>query len=396
MRILIIHNHYQQKGGEDTVVQTESGLLRSRGHAVACLTFHNDSLQGASKARALLRSIYNPQAARALRAQIAAFRPDVIHVHNLFYVASPSVLYAAARAGVPVVYTLHNYRLICPSAFLYHAGAVYERSIGRILPWDALRKRVWNGSLGQTLGIVAITATHKLLGTFRRKVSRYVVFTEFARSLFVGSSLGAAPEQFFIKPNFVPDLGYQPDAREAPYLFIGRLSPEKGIRTLLAAVQQQPFPLQIMGDGPLRAEVEACAATVPSLTYLGPQPRAAVMAALRTCRALIFPSEWYEGMPMVLLEALSVGCPIILSGLGNPASMIPDGTAGLHITPGGAADLCAKVAQLEAQPALRQAMSQAARALYEDHYSPEQNYRLLMRLYEGVLPVPQPRPVVAS
>ncbi|GAB4422669.1 MAG: glycosyltransferase [Bacteroidia bacterium] len=393
MRILIIHNYYQQRGGEDTVVATESALLRARGHEVELLTFHNDSIAGWKKALYLFKSIYNPAAARQVRARIGAFRPDVVHVHNFFYVASPAIFYAARQAGVPVVMTLHNYRLICPSAFLYHEGQVYEESIDKIFPLQAIRKRVWNGSLIQTASIVAITGIHKLLGTFRTKVDRYIVFTEFARQLFLRSSLGVGEEKLYIKPNFVEDQGAADAPREDYYLFIGRLSPEKGIATLLDAVRRLKVPVVVLGDGPMRAEVEACAAQYPHLRYLGPRPRTEVLEHMRRCRALIFPSLWYEGMPMVIVEALSTGCPVLLSRLGNPMHMIEDGTVGLHFAPGDAADLQRCVERIEADPALRARMGQAARTSYEQHYSPDANYDLLMQLYRSLAAgagVPQP------
>ncbi|MEL7340058.1 MAG: glycosyltransferase, partial [Bacteroidota bacterium] len=245
MKILIVHNRYLQKGGEDTVVAAEKELLESYGHQVRICMFDNaDIPEGAfGKLRAMFRSINNPAAKARVKAEIADFGAEIVHVHNTFYVASPAIYAAAKESGVPVVQTLHNYRLLCPSAFLYHDGALYLDSVHKIYPLQAIAKRVWEGSLLKTWSIVNITAFHKLKGTYQNLVDKYIVFSEFSKGVFADSSLQLRSEQLVIKPNFVPDPGEENVPREEHYLFVGRLSPEKGISVLLEAAATSDFKL---------------------------------------------------------------------------------------------------------------------------------------------------------
>lgn len=386
MRVLILHNYYRLRGGEQSVVNAEHHLLESRGHEVRRLTFDNEHIPtGVGKWAAMLLSIYNPSSYRQTRAVLEEFRPDVMHVHNTFYVASPAVYKAARDCGVPVVQTLHNYRLICPSIYLMHKGEIYEKSVRRTFPIDAIRKRVTHDSLVQTLVVASITATHKLRGTYRKSIDRYIVFTEFAKSIFIRSSLGVPKDRFAIKPNFVQDPGWEADGKGDFYTFVGRLSPEKGINVLLKAALNGDFNLKILGDGPLKDEVVEASRQCEQIEYLGLQDRDSVLSTLRQSRGLIFPSLWYEGMPLVIVEALASGCPVIVSKLGNPMHMVEDGISGLHFEPGNPLDLLRQVKRMEDQVELRASLRQGARKNYEKNYSPERNYELLLKIYEDVV-----------
>ncbi|MCB0840531.1 MAG: glycosyltransferase family 4 protein, partial [Bacteroidetes bacterium] len=283
MKVLLVHNEYLQRGGEDTVFGIEKDLLESHGNEVDTLTFNNADIASFwDKARFMFKSIYNSDAYKKMEAKIKAFQPDVIHVHNFFYVASPSIFYAAKHHNVPIVQTLHNYRLICPSAYLYHNGEIYEDNVNKVFPIGAIFKKVWNNSLLQTASIASITAFHKMRNTFRDKVDGFIVFTEFAKSIFVNSSLQVPENQFFIKPNFTDDFGYNGGERGDYYLFIGRLSEEKGIEVLLDACEHYDFKLKILGDGPLRGLVESRAATNSNIDYLGPKPKTEVIQYLKS------------------------------------------------------------------------------------------------------------------
>ena len=385
MKILVIHNRYRQQGGEDTVVEAEHELLESRGHAVQRLVFDNAEVQsGIGQLLSAAMSIYNVASYRRTHDTIQSFRPDVVHVHNTFYVASPSIYFAANDCGVPVVQTLHNYRLICPSVYLFHDGRIYEDNIQKLFPLRAVMNRVTQGSLMQSLVIATTTAWHKLRRTYRDRISRYIVFTEFAQSVFMRSSLGVSTEKFAVKPNFVPDPGHNIDHDGDKYLFIGRLTEEKGIRVLLRAAEENEFPLRIVGDGPLADEVSAAAGKLPHVEYMGPLPRDRVLEILAESRALIFPSLWYEGMPMVIIEALASATPVIASRLGNPKHMVHDGVGGLLFQPGNADDLAECVQRLERSSALRSTLREGARNLYESQYSPDSNYERLVEIYSEV------------
>lgn len=385
MKILVIHNEYLQRGGEDTVFVQEQELLASRGHEVASLLFSNATIATAwDKVKYSLKSIYNRSAYHLVLEKLKSFQPDVIHVHNFFYVASPAIFYAAKKMKIPVVMTLHNYRLICPSAFLFHNGEIYQDSIHKVFPLKAVTKKVWNNSFLFTASIVLCTGIHKLLGTFRKHVDGFIVFTEFSRNLFLDSSLHLTNESFFIKPNFSEDKGITTAERGDYFLFVGRLSEEKGLNILLKACEQGSFNLKILGDGPLREKVEEYTSRYPRIEYLGKRPQPEVTGFMQQAKALIFPSIWYEGMPMVILEAFSCGTPVIASRLGNPQSMIDEGKNGVLFLPKDASDLVEVVRTVEKNPALQKSLSFGARATYEQHYSPQENYDMLINIYHQV------------
>lgn len=385
MRILLIHNQYLQRGGEDTVFEIEKNLLEENGDVVDTILFDNAIIKSWwSRIIYLIRSIYNRKAYRIVEEKIKTFRPDVIHLHNFFYVGSPAIFFAAKKHKVPIVQTLHNYRLICPSVYLYHDGDVYEESVDKIFPIKAIFKRVCNNSLLQTASIVTITAVHKWLGTFRNKVDGFIVFTPFAKQIFAKSSLNVAPEKFFIKPNFTEDFGVSDLPREDFFLFIGRLSEEKGIETLMKATEVYDFSLKILGDGPLRDLVETYAKDNPRIDYVGRKNKPEVIDTLKKAKALLFPSTWYEGMPMVILEALSTGTPVICSDLGNPAFMVEAGVSGLRFEPKNPQKLAEVIELLDKDEDLFQTLSQGARSIYEEKYSPSMNYNRLKEIYEKV------------
>ncbi|WBO85369.1 glycosyltransferase [Hymenobacter yonginensis] len=389
LRILLLHNYYQQPGGEDAVFRAERDLLRAHGHPVETLEFHNQELGTGiwAKLKAGLFGFYNPASARRLRQAIEDFQPDILHIHNLFPVASPAVLWAARQAGVPVVMTLHNYRLICPGALLYADGQVYEKSVHQLFPWDAVRRGLYRNSRLQTAAVAAQTGLHKLLGTWQTGVARYLVLTEFARRRILDSSLRLRAEQVAYKPNFIADPGApQPDSQRAGHLlFVGRLSPEKGLQTLLTAAATHALPLVVVGDGPLRAAVEACASTTPSVRYQGPADGTGVAAAMRHCRALVMPSECVEGMPMVVLEAFASGTPVLASRRGGPGEMVKPGVNGLLFEPGDPEGLAQAAQALLADEALAARLGTAGRASYETLYTPAVNYAWLLALYQAAV-----------
>lgn len=367
------------------VFRTELDLLRTHGHIVDTLEFNNDHIQSTwEKILTGLCSLYNPVSADLLRIKIATCRPDIIHLHNFFPVGSPSLLYVAATAMVPVVMTLHNYRLVCPSAILYTDGQIYEKSIQQVFPFDAIKRRVYRNSRLQTASVVATTGFHKLLGTWRKKVDRYLVLTEFARNIILNSSLQLKPNQVVVKANSVPDYGSGPTIRQNQFLFIGRLTREKGVETLLDAAEKGNFCLHIIGDGPLRPLVEKRTAICPLITYAGFSTPETVAAALQHARALIVASTWYEGMPLVVLEAFAASTPVIASQLGGLGELIQHEINGLHFIPGSVEDLVKQVKRLMDDPELSARLGQHARGSYEAHYSPEHNYQQLIAIYAAV------------
>ena len=387
MRILIVHNYYSQAGGEDSVVANEMALLRQAGHEVALLRFDNKAFGSPlRKLQMAATSIHNPWAQRRLSAAIAQFHPEVIHIHNLFYVASPAILNTARRLGVPVVMTLHNYRLLCINAQLLRNKKPCELCVHSTFPWAGLRHRCFGDSYFKSLQVGLITSTHKLLGTWQQGVARYLCLTPFAQAKILDSSLQLRPEQVLLKPNFVEDRGTGlPEDRENFYLFVGRLSEEKGVETLLQAFAELPYPLKIAGAGEGETQVKAFAEKYTHISYLGALPTEQIAALLKKCRALIFPSIWYEGLPMTILEAFAAATPVIASNMPNIRDIVRHGYNGLHFEAASAESLCREVRYFEeAQGELRMLYTQA-RQSYEAYYSPAKNLEMLENIYKEVI-----------
>ncbi|WP_018478608.1 glycosyltransferase family 4 protein [Pontibacter roseus] len=386
MRILILHNHYKQTGGEDTVFHAEAALLEQHGHQVEKLAFDNSQVNSLTeKLEAALGVVYNPKSAKQVEEKIRTFRPDVIHVHNFFPLLSPAIFYVANKMHVPIAMTLHNYRLICPSALLYYKDQVQTENIHKTFPLAAIRQKVYRDSAMQTASVVLATGMHKLLGTWQHKVDRFIALTQGAANLFQNSSLKLRPEQLVVKPNFAEDLGMAETTRKDYFLYVGRLTREKGIETLLRAHALKPFPLKIVGDGPLRERVEAHVAQHPLAEYVGFQNRQGVLELLKRARGLIFSSEWLETFGMTIIEAFSTGTPVVAAKIGGAEQLVEDGVNGLHYTPGDAAGLAQKVQVLAQNPQLVTKLGLAARQSYEANYTPEANYRMLLSIYEGML-----------
>jgi glycosyltransferase involved in cell wall biosynthesis len=385
MRILLVHNFYQQTGGEDLVVADEARLLASRGHDVAQYSIHNDQVNSLSRLALGHRTIWSRPAYHDVRAAIATHRPDVVHVHNTLPLLSPSVYYAASADGVPVVQTLHNYRLMCPAAVCFRDGRVCTDCVGKSVALGAIRHACYRGSRSASAAVVTMLSFHRLLGTWERKISLYITLTDLARRLFIESGLAA--EKLVVKPNFVdPDPGIGTGSGGYA-LFVGRLSAEKGIRTLLHAWQSvgQRLPLLVVGEGPLGPDVAAAAGETPGVTWLGKRAPNEVAPLLRDATCLVFPSECYETFGRVIVEAFATGTPVVAAGHGAAAELVADGSTGLHFRPGDAADLAAKVIHLNSHPALRRVMRTAARSDFENRYTADVNYRSLLGIYQRAL-----------
>lgn len=383
LRILLVHNRYQQYGGEDTVVEAEAQLLRDAGHDVDQLLVNNDNIQGlGAKLTAAALTTYNPHSRAALRDRLRARRPDIVHVHNLFPQLTPSIFDACIDEGVPSVMTLHNYRLGCANALLFRDGHPCEDCLNGTT-FNAVRHRCYRSSRIGSAVVASMIAYHRHAGTWQNKVSRFIALTEFSRGKLVAAGLPA--DKVRIKPNFVPDpVADMPSLGPGGYaLFVGRLSVEKGVDTLLEAWRQIAMPLRILGDGPLRAALEQAA---PShVTFLGHRERTEVFAEIAGAAFLVVPSIWYEGFPMTVVEAMAMGKPILASAIGGLQEIVTDNVEGLHFRVGDAPDLGRAVRQLRDSPAQLAMMGAAARSRYLQRLSPQSNGRMLADIYAELL-----------
>lgn len=386
MKILLVHNKYKLAGGEDVVFKSESELLSKSGHFVEQLVFDNSSIRTfADLCLLALRVIYNPKSAKKLKRKIESFGPDIIHVHNFVPLASPAIFSVAKKFDIPTVLTLHNYRLICPSATLVYKGKIYERSIHSVFPLDAIVKGVYRNSKLQTAAIAMMVAVHNLIGTWRNKVDLYIALSNFAKEKFKTSALAIPEGQLAVKPNFVPDFGVGNSLRNDELLFVGRLVEEKGIRVLLKATQILQFSLTIIGDGPLRKLVTDAADVNPNIHYLGFQDKVSVANHLKRCKALIFPSIWYEGFPLTILEAFSTSTLVIASRLGVMAEIIQDRVNGLLFEVGDEIALADKIVEASVAPDWADHLAQKGRQSYVAHYTPEKNYGVLTGIYRKAI-----------
>jgi glycosyltransferase involved in cell wall biosynthesis len=390
MKILIVHNAYQQRGGEDTVVNAELALLRAYGHEVEFYCRSNNELRDMLPLKAAGAAFWNASAARQIDRLCATFKPDLIHVHNTFPLISPAFFQSAARRHIPLVQTLHNFRLLCPQGMLLREGKICRDCIGKP-PWRAITHRCYRASLSQSAVAAGVLALHRQRGTYAQHVTRFIALNTFCRETFIRGGLPA--ERLSIKPHFV--RAPAPVAEDAPRtggLFVGRLSAEKGIEVLCDAMATLPEQgLQIIGDGPLAPQVIACF----SEHCLGTQSPAAVLRLLQRAAWLVAPSICYETFGMSIIEAFACGTPVIASAHGAYAELVRDGVNGLLFTPGDARDLARKIEWATAHPAHMRRMGQSARQEYELHYTPQRNHDLLMGIYEQAIEARQRHPHAA-
>jgi glycosyltransferase involved in cell wall biosynthesis len=387
MKILVIHNRYQHAGGEDEVFAAECSLLRDAGHDVHQYVRTNDdiALSGTpARLRLAAGTVWARREQRSLREVIGRAAPDVAHFHNTFPLISPAAYYTCRGAGVPVVQTLHNYRLLCPSANHYRDGRICEDCTTGGLH-HAVRHACYRGSRSATAAAAAMLTFHRAIGTWARAVDVYIALSEFARERLVAGGLPA--ERVVVKPNFV---GADPGPRDQPgdgALFVGRFWPEKGVQTLLHAWHRlsNPIRLDLLGDGPERERLEQLASASNTVHFHGRVPRPTTLAAMKRAQFLVFPSEWFEGLPMTIVEAFACGLPVIASRLGTMGEVVQEGRTGLLFTPGDAADLAAKVEWARSHPTEMAAMGRAARLEFEAMYTAPRNLELLLSAYHRAI-----------
>ena len=373
--ILSVHNHYRQTGGEDRVFASETGLLEQNGHTVLRHEDNNERISPGAIGTAR-DAVWSQRSFRRLESLAHANSIDVAHFHNTFPLISPSAYYAVRRAGVPVVQTLHNFRLICAGATLSRNGSACESCLDRKSLLPGIVHACYRNSRAATAALSTMLAVHRIAGTYQRQVDTYIALSEFARRKFV---VGGLPgDRIVVKPNFVsPDPGAG-EGRGDYALFVGRLAEEKGVRTLATAWHGlDDIPLQVAGDGPLRDTVWPGGAT-----WIGAQPRDRVMALMQNARVLVFPSTWYECAPMTIVEAFACGLPVIASNLGSIPEFVRHRYNGLLFEPGDPQDLARQVRWAFDHPEELREMRMNARREYEEKYTAERNYKMLMTIYE--------------
>jgi len=381
MKILMAHNFYQQAGGEDQSFVAEMALLKVYGSSVISYTLHNNQIPEMNPLAVVRTVFWNPHVYRELRTFIRQKRPIVAHFQNIFPLISPSAYFAAKAEGVPVLQTLRNYRLLCPNALFFRAGHVCEDCLGRFVPWPGVVRRCYRGSIAASGAVAAMLTVHRALGTWSHMVDLYISLTEFARQKFIEAGFPA--EKIVVKPNFVyPDPGVG-EGKGGYALFVGRLSPEKGVSTLLAAwkLLRGRMALRIAGDGPLAEQVAKTARCLPGVEWVGRKNIEDVYTLMGEASLVLMPSEWYETFGRVVIEAFAKGTPVLVSAIGALAELVDPGRTGLHFRPGDPEDLAAKVEWAWTHPRRMAEMGREARREYEAKYTAERNYEILMEIY---------------
>jgi glycosyltransferase involved in cell wall biosynthesis len=380
MRILIIHNKYSGGvGGEDTTVNNEIELLKFYENDVETLYFHNDDL----KKSVLLNPInliFNFKSYQIVINKIKEFRPEVIHVHNFFYLGSPSIFYAAKKLKVKTVLTIQNFRLICPGGFLFRDGSICDLCVDCSFPYYSIKYKCFKNSTFFSFVLSVSLFIHNFLGSWK-KIDKIICLTDFYKNKLLSSKLNINESQIVIKQNFTPNnfQFIQTSGYEDSLLFVGRLSKEKGIDILIDLIRTKLFNVEIIGGGPLQNEILELEKSFSNLVYNGFRDSDFIQQRMRKAKFLIFTSKWYEGMPLVILEALSCGLPIICSDVDNLNEIVQNGVSGVLFKKGDLNDLIKKIDSISIAE-----LKDLKKKSYETYllkYSKDHNYKLLSKIY---------------
>jgi glycosyltransferase involved in cell wall biosynthesis len=386
LRILGVHNYYLRPGGEDTSFAQEMGLMERRGHEVVRFTRRNDELGGRSAIRMAADAVWNRESYRSLRGVVRKNRIDVVHFQNTFPVISPAAIHAAKAEGAATVMSLRNYRLLCANSLLMRRGRPCELCVGRKVGWQGIRHRCYKDSRAASAAVVALNTFHRAIGTWTKKVDMFIALTEFARSKLIEGGLPAP--RIAVNGNFLsPDPGSGTGSGRF-FLYVGRLSEEKGIATLLdawAGLVTEDWKLVIVGSGPEDTRVTAAQALDPSIEWLGQRDSPEIMELMGEAVALVFPSRWYEGMPRTIIEAFSRGTPVLAFDLGAMREMIISGRTGFLGEPGDTEQLRLRLRRIIENPEEMTAMRVNCRAEYREKYTEDSSYDRLRAIYDRAL-----------
>lgn len=384
LNILLCHNHYQHPGGEDSTYADEARLLESHGHNVIRYTMHNNDIREMGRTKLAAKTIWNRRAYGEVHALLRKHRPAVMHCTNTFPLISPSIYYAARRESVPVIQSLHNYRMLCANALFLRNGRACEDCLGKTIPWPAMVHGCYRDSRLATAAVTSMVGIHRFMRTWMDAIQLYCTPTEFARRKFIQG--GIAPENIVVKPNFVCDDQGVGRGRGNYVVFAGRLSHEKGIDTLLRAWRQLPaaVTLKIVGDGPLAAVVAQAASQDGRIQWLGQRTSEEVGEIVGDAQCVLLPSICYETFGRTVIEAYCKGTPVIVSRGGAIAELVRENETGLLFDAGDADQLVDKLNLLLHDDAPTR-MRQAARREYELKYTADDNYRQLLGLYRQAM-----------
>jgi glycosyltransferase involved in cell wall biosynthesis len=375
MKVLQIHNRYRNYGGEDVVVDNEYKLLKENGSSVNQLFFSNESISP-------LRLFNNIEAFNKTLKSIDEFQPDVIHVHNLFYSASPSVLNAAKKRNIPVVMTLHNYRLMCPGALFLRDSRACTKCKNLIFPYYGVKHKCFQNSYLKSTLLASFIAYTKINKTWISSIDKFIVLTPFIKSLIIDSSLKISKDHIVVKPNSTDDI-LKPEVfrDDKNFLFIGRLSKEKGVEVMIEAFNKMPnIKLDIIGNGDLFEYLQNKANK--NIIFHGAKDKGFIKEKLNQVKALIFPSIWYEGLPNTLIEAFSAGTPVIASNIENINQIVISGFNGVTFKSNDSDNMVKKILEFSAKNTKEYSLN--ARKQFEEIYTHGRNFKSLNEIYSNL------------
>jgi glycosyltransferase involved in cell wall biosynthesis len=393
LKVLLAHNFYQQSGGEDTVFSSEGRLLREKGHEVIEYIEHNDRIRSMNRFNVAAQTLWSGYSYNHLFEILEKDKPDIVHFHNTFPLISPSAYYACSKMGIPVIQSLDNPRLLCPSANFYRNGRLCQDCLGKTPPWPSVVHACYHRSPLQTGVIALMLSQHRWMRTWTSKVDCYLVATEFYRKKFIEG--GLPEDKIFVKPHFIyPDPLPRPKQQHGDYaLFIGRLDPEKGVRAMLQAwLQLSDIPLKIRGSGQLEDEIRDFVKIngLRKVEIVERLARPALTDLIKNARILIWPSEgYYETFGLAAVECLASNTPVIASRIGVMTEIVTDRITGLHFNPGDSDDLANKVRWAWEHLAEIAEMGKKARQEYETKYTSDKNYQMLLSIYQNAIRVKQ-------
>ena len=385
MKVLIIHNKYIEAGGEDTTALNEFNLLKEKNITSEIFYFDNKG----SKISAFIKFLaypFNILSYLKMRRLIRLHKPDLVHIHNFFYAASPSIFYALKHKKVPFLVTVQNFRLLCPSGALFWKGGLYLKSLKKSFTLEPVIDKVYKNSAFLTFWLYMSNYLHFKIGTWSLP-SKYIFVSKFSKDIYSQNSFSIYKDKFALKYNFmsVPENNV-PFARDKYFVYIGRLSEEKGIQLLLESFSKLPLKLLIIGDGCLKNDVLKYARIYPNIQFLGFKPKDEVLKYLAAAQALIFTSLWYEGMPLTIVESFSVGTPVISSNLGAMSEMIIDKVNGYHFEAGDGGGLIEKVNLVNSLSDEEYwSLVSSTKKDFGRRFSMNESYKTLLDIYSGVL-----------
>lgn len=382
MRILIAHNRYQQRGGEDVVVENETLLLRKLGHHVESFIVTNDEIVDfRNKLATAIRVVDNSEVTQAFNRSIANFGPDIVHFHNYFPRLTPGAVEKSLARGIPTLQTLHNFRLVCAAGTFLREESVCEDCLGTYWRLPAFRHACYRGSRAGSYFVGRVGRAFRGLYERYQRDLTLITLTEFARAQ-IGRD-GYDPSRIVVKGNFAPDAGLGHPCRDRRIVFVGRLSKEKGCDFFVHVAHGIDAEFEVIGDGPERERL--CAIAPPNVTFRGWLEHASVIERIKGAAAVAIPSRWYEGFPMVLAEALSAGVPVLASHLGALSELIEDGKSGMTLPVDDEASWSAALRRILDDCAWSAQLREGARRTYDEKFSERVNGEKLLEIYQTAI-----------